>query len=125
MDKSVQNGIIDSFAHVPAIHGRHFARCFCRYSGNIASDISYIIKKLRQFTRAASDFFLVIGAEMTYNLMIQTLENKTILEIDIVPGKCRPYYLAKKGKKSSAYIRINGTSRPADARKLQELELEG
>ena len=59
------------------------------------------------------------------DISIQTLENKTILEIDIVPGKCRPYYLAKKGKESSAYIRINGTSRPADARKLQELELEG
>ena len=59
------------------------------------------------------------------DISIQTLENKTILEIDIVPGKCRPYYLAKKGKESSAYIRINGTSRPADVRKLQELELEG
>jgi predicted HTH transcriptional regulator len=42
-----------------------------------------------------------------------------------VPGKFRPYYLASKGKENSAYIRINGTSRPADARKLQELELEG
>ena len=36
----MQNGIVDSFTHVPAMHGRHFARCFCRYSGNIASDIS-------------------------------------------------------------------------------------
>ncbi len=45
--------------------------------------------------------------------------------IDVVPGKFRPYYLASKGKEISAYIRINGTSRPADVRKLQELELEG
>lgn len=40
-------------------------------------------------------------------------------------GKVRPYYIASRGKESSSYIRINGTSRPADARKLQELELEG
>ena len=59
------------------------------------------------------------------NISIQTVEGKTILVIDVVPGKFRPYYLTKKGKESSSYIRINGTSRPADARKLQELELEG
>ena len=59
------------------------------------------------------------------DISIQTLEGKTILVIDVVPGKFRPYYLASKGKEISTYIRINGTSRPADARKLQELELEG
>lgn len=31
--------------------------------------------------------------------------------IDVVPGKLRPYYLAKKGKENGSYIRINGTSR--------------
>lgn len=59
------------------------------------------------------------------DISIQTVENKTILVIDVMPGKFRPYYLTKKGKDQSSYIRINGTSRPADARKLQELELEG
>lgn len=59
------------------------------------------------------------------DISIQTVENKTILVIDIVPGKFRPYYLVARGKENSSYIRINGTSRPADPRKLQELELEG
>jgi predicted HTH transcriptional regulator len=59
------------------------------------------------------------------DISIQTVEDKTILVIDVSSGKFRPYYLASKGKKTSSYIRINGTSRPADARKLQELELEG
>lgn len=58
-------------------------------------------------------------------ISIQTVENKTILVIDVVPGRFRPYYLKNMGKEMSAYIRINGTSRPADKRKLQELELEG
>lgn len=59
------------------------------------------------------------------DITIKTIEDKTVLEIDVAPGKFRPYYLANKGKETTAYIRINGTSRPADARKLQELELEG
>jgi len=59
------------------------------------------------------------------DIRMKTLEGHTILEIDIAPGKFRPYYLAKRGKDISSYIRINGTSRPADARKLKELELEG
>ncbi len=59
------------------------------------------------------------------DILIQTIEGKTVLIIDIAPGKFRPYYLIKKGKEKSAFIRINGTSRPADARKIKELEMEG
>ena len=59
------------------------------------------------------------------DISIQTIEDKTVLVIDVAPGKFRPYYLANKNKETTSYIRINGTSRPADARKLQELELEG
>ena len=59
------------------------------------------------------------------DISIQTIEDKTVLVIDVAPGKFRPYYLANKDKETTSYIRINGTSRPADVRKLQELELEG
>ena len=59
------------------------------------------------------------------DITMRTIEGKTILEVDVTPGKFRPYYIASKGKETTAYIRINGTSRPADARKLKELEIEG
>ena len=59
------------------------------------------------------------------DIAIKTIENKTILEVDVAPGKFRPYYLTAKGKETTTFIRINGTSRPADIRKLKELELEG
>ena len=59
------------------------------------------------------------------DISIQTIEDKTVFVIDVAPGKFRPYYLANKNKETTSYIRINGISRPADARKLQELELEG
>lgn len=59
------------------------------------------------------------------DITVQTLEGRTILVIDVIPGKYRPYFLKSIGKERSAYVRINGTSRPADARMLRELELEG
>ena len=59
------------------------------------------------------------------DITIQTIEEKTILEVEVPPGKFRPYYIESKGKEKTAYIRINGTSRPADARRIKELELEG
>ena len=59
------------------------------------------------------------------DITMRTIEGKTILEVDVTPGKFRPYYIASRGKETTAYIRINGTSRPADTRKLKELEIEG
>ncbi len=59
------------------------------------------------------------------DISIKTIEDKTVLVIDVAPGKFRPYYLTNKDKESTSYIRINGTSRPADVRKLRELEMEG
>ena len=61
--------------------------------------------------------------QIEVDISIQTIEDKTILVIDVAPGKFRPYYLTNKGKETTSYIRINGTSRPADARKLQELDM--
>ena len=54
-----------------------------------------------------------------------TLDEKTVLYVDVAPGKFRPYYLKSVGKEESTYIRINGISVPASMRKIQELELEG
>ena len=55
----------------------------------------------------------------------KTIDDKTVLEVEVFHGRYCPYYLASVGKEKSTYIRVNGTSRPADARKLRELELEG
>ena len=63
----------------------------------------------------------IIDPEIT----VQTLEEKTVLVVEVFPGRVRPYYIKSLGKEQSTYIRINGTSRPADDRKLKELELEG
>ena len=63
----------------------------------------------------------IIDPEIT----IQTLEGRTVVVVEVFPGRMRPYYLKSFGKEQGSYIRINGTSRPADVRKLRELEMEG
>ena len=63
----------------------------------------------------------IIDPEIT----IQTLEGRTVVVVEVFPGRMRPYYLKSFGKEQGSYIRINDTSRPADDRKLKELELEG
>lgn len=55
----------------------------------------------------------------------KTLQGKTVLVIDVFPGKQRPYYLKNKGREKGTYIRINGTSRQADELKIRELLIEG
>ena len=55
----------------------------------------------------------------------QSVEGKTVLVVEVFPGKHRPYYLANKTKEDTSYVRVNGTSRPADPVTLKELELEG
>lgn len=66
-----------------------------------------------------------INPDIAHKTMSGIDKDETVLEIYVAPGKFRPYYLGSKGKEASTYIRINGTSRPADDKKIKELELEG
>lgn len=45
--------------------------------------------------------------------------------VEIYPGANRPYYFKRLGKNQGTYIRVGGTSRPADSTKIKELEMEG
>ena len=59
------------------------------------------------------------------DITFQTLDGKCIVIVEIYPGANRPYYLKQTGKENGTYIRIAGTSRPADITKVKELEIEG
>ncbi len=54
-----------------------------------------------------------------------TLDSKSLIVVTVSPGMQRPYYLKSKGKVAGTYIRVGGTTRPANADKIKELELEG
>ena len=56
---------------------------------------------------------------------LASVEEKILIVVNIMPGSQRPYYLAAKGKENGTYIRVSGTTRPADSFVLKELEFEG
>ena len=56
---------------------------------------------------------------------LASVEEKVVIVVHIMPGSQRPYYLTAKGKENGTYIRVSGTTRPADSFVLKELEFEG
>ena len=92
----MQDGIIDSFTHMPAMNGRRSARYFCRYSGNIVQRyflhnkkpfkpaiIFWIIKEnevhVRRVTREAYHWkhFFATHKNYEYRYSALDLENDT------------------------------------------------
>lgn len=59
------------------------------------------------------------------DVYLQTLEGKTIIIADISEGRQRPYFIKSLGKEAGVYVRVAGTSRPADEYMIKELMLEG
>ena len=56
---------------------------------------------------------------------LASIEEKEVIVVNIMPGSQRPYYITSKGKENGTYIRVSGTTRPADLFVLKELEFEG
>ena len=59
------------------------------------------------------------------DISFQTIDHKCIVIIEIYPGANRPYYIRSQGRDKGTYIRLAGTTRPADALRIKELELQG
>lgn len=59
------------------------------------------------------------------DVTLQTVEDKTVIVVEIASGKMRPYYLKSKGIAEGTYIRVSGTTRAAADYMLKELILEG
>ena len=59
------------------------------------------------------------------NISVETVDGKSVIVVEIYPGANRPYYIKSLGKKEGTYIRVSGTSRPADDSILKDLELQG
>ena len=59
------------------------------------------------------------------DIYMQTLEGATVIIVDIEPGRQRPYYIATEGLQHGVYVRVAGTTRPADEAMVRELLFEG
>ena len=59
------------------------------------------------------------------DISFETIEDKTVVLVDIAAGFNRPYVLKSGGLDKGVYVRVGATSRPADAEQIREMMLDG
>ncbi|MGL6064250.1 MAG: ATP-binding protein [Fusobacteriaceae bacterium] len=59
---------------------------------------------------------------VNFDIYNETIEEKTIIVIEIFPGKIKPYYLKKDGRENGVYLRIGSSNRKAGYENILELE---
>lgn len=85
-------------------------------------DSDNVFKTMDAITNAISDACEpYIKPEVT----LQTIEDKTLVIVEILPGTMRPYYIKSKGMAAGTYVRVSGTTRLVEGYMLKELILEG
>lgn len=83
---------------------------------------SSVFKIMDKIANAVSDMCV---PQIVPDITFQTIEGKCIVQVEIYPGQNRPYYIRNQGKENGTYIRVAGTSRPADEAILKDLEYQG
>ena len=59
------------------------------------------------------------------DITLQTVGDKTVIVVEIFPGKMQPYYIKSKGMVDGTFVRSAGTIRPVAYYVLKDLILEG
>ena len=59
------------------------------------------------------------------DITLQTIEDKTVIVVEISEGRQRPYYIKALGRDGGVYVRVAGTTRLADEYMVKELLFEG
>ncbi len=85
-------------------------------------DKNEVFKIIDNITNTISD---MCYPQIFPNIGVDTIKGKSVIVIEIYPGANRPYYIKSLGKEVGTYIRVSGTSRPADEAILKDLELQG
>ena len=61
--------------------------------------------------------------QIMFDVYQESVDNKTLIIIQVFPGNSTPYYLKSLGKENGTFIRLGATTRNADLTTLDELEL--
>jgi len=59
------------------------------------------------------------------DVTLQTIEDKTVIVVEVMSGSMPPYYIKSKGMTEGTYVRVSGTTRQVENYMLKELILEG
>lgn len=81
-----------------------------------------VFQKMDAITNAIFDS---CEPKITPSIGVQEVDGKTIIEVEILTGMSRPYYIKSQGILDGTYIRVSGTTRHAERYQVQELILEG
>lgn len=80
-----------------------------------------IFKTVDSITNAISDScYPVIVPDVT----LQTMNGKTVIIVEVSAGRQRPYYIKSQGMESGTYIRVSGSTRPAEREQIKEMFYE-
>ena len=88
----------------------------------VGMDEDNIFKTLDAITNAISDS---CEPRIRPDVTLQTVNDKTVIVVEILPGAMRPYYIKSEGMTEGTYMRVSGTTRPVEGYMLKELILEG
>lgn len=59
------------------------------------------------------------------DITLRTIKGKTVIVVEVSEGRQRPYYIKSLGRDRGVYVRVAGTTRPADEYMIKELMFEG
>ena len=66
-----------------------------------------------------------ISPQLVPSVLFQTVNDKTLMLVQVSHGQNTPYYIKKEGPVDGVYIRVEATTRKAEPEKVQELILLG
>ena len=88
----------------------------------VGIDVDNIYKTMDAITNAISD---ACEPAIRPDVALQTVRDKTVIVVEILPGAQRPYYIKSLGMVDGTYVRVSGTTRHVEGYMLKELILEG
>lgn len=88
----------------------------------IGIDKDDVFKKMDAIANAVSDS---CKPAIIPDITLQTIDEKTVIIVEIFEGRQRPYYIKALGKEGGVYVRVAGTTRLSDEYMIKELMFEG
>ncbi len=88
----------------------------------VGFDNEDVFKKMDAIANAVSDS---CAPAIIPDITAQTIDGKTVIVVEVCEGRQRPYYIRALGREGGVYVRVAGTTRPADESMIKELLFEG
>ena len=85
-------------------------------------DNENIFKTIDAITMAISDS---CEPAIVPNVALKTIYGKTIIIVEVEAQRNRPYFVKSLGLEKGVFVRVSGTTRPADSYIVRELMFEG